>query len=74
MKIISRVFLDGKFITRDEVVRSGQLGRLPDPEVIAKNITSLRNSEEDVWGYFILIHENGITNSLISEEDLIINI
>lgn len=74
MKIISRVFLDGKFITQDEIIRSGQRDRLPNPEVIDANITSLRNSEEDVWGYLILIHENGITNSPISEEDLIINI
>lgn len=74
MKIISRVFLDGKFINRDEIINSGQSDRLPDAEVIAKNIDKLRNSEENVWGYLILIHENGISNSPLSENDLIFNI
>ncbi|MBE0391305.1 hypothetical protein [Flavobacterium sp. PL002] len=74
MKIITRVFLDGKFISQDEIKQSGQVNRLPDSEVIAKNIDKLRNSEENVWGYLILIHENGISNSPLSENDLIINI
>jgi hypothetical protein len=74
MKIISRVFLDGKFINRDEIINSGQSDRLPDAEVIAENIDKLRNSEENVWGYLILIHENGISNSPLSENDLIFNI
>ncbi|WP_433811521.1 hypothetical protein [Flavobacterium johnsoniae] len=74
MKIISRVFLDGKFINRDEIINTGQSDRLPDAEVIAKNIDKLRNSEENVWGYLILIHENGISNSPLSENDLIFNI
>lgn len=74
MKIISRIFLDGKFYKPNELVSGNQLGIIPDPEVIAKNIEQLRNSEEDVWGYLILIHKDGITNSPILENDLIINI
>jgi hypothetical protein len=74
MKIISRVFLDGRFFKMDELLSSDNLHRIPDQDRIKENLNSLRNNKEDVWGYFILIHENGITNSPIKEDDLIVSI
>ncbi len=72
MKIITKAFFDGKFISRDEA-KTKYLDRLPDPEKIAKTISTLKLNLDNEWGYIILLTDEGISTNPITKEDLTID-
>lgn len=71
MKIITKAFFDGHFITQEE--RSKYYNRFPSPQEIEDKIDQLRNSNSSAWGHLVLITENGVSSTSITENDLTID-
>ncbi|MGQ2981851.1 hypothetical protein [Flavobacterium sp.] len=72
MKIITKAFFDGKFISREEA-KAEYLNRFPEPQEIANTISQLKSNSSTEWGYIVLISDEGISTSPITEEDLTID-
>lgn len=70
MKIITKAFFDGKFISKEE--KSGYLDRFPDSLEISKTINELNRNPDNNWGYILLISDSGISTSPITIDDLTI--
>ena len=70
MKIITKAFFDGKFISKEE--KSLYLKRFPDSLEISKTISELQKNPDNNWGYIMLLTDNGITTSPINIDDLTI--
>lgn len=70
MKIITKAFFDGKFISKEE--KSLYLKRFPDSLEISKTISELQKNPDNNWGYIMLLTDNGITTSPITIDDLTI--
>ncbi|MFH6961675.1 hypothetical protein ACHRVK_03725 [Flavobacterium plurextorum] len=71
MKIITKAFFDGRFISKDEAA-SQYLNRFPDSLEISKTISELKRNPDNNWGYLLLISEQGISTSPITVDDLTI--
>ncbi|WP_433831956.1 hypothetical protein [Flavobacterium anhuiense] len=69
MKIITKAFFDGKFISKEEAATTYS-SRFPDTLEISKTINELKRNPISNWGYIILISEYGISTSTITVDDL----
>lgn len=70
MKIITKAFFDGKFISKEE--KSLYLNRFPDSLQISRTISELQKNPDNNWGCIMLITDNGVSTSPIIIDDLTI--